>query len=292
MSIEPMEKSTTDKSVTVTKGHNQINRRKFLLRGAATLLAGSSYAYFESGWARIRQQAVSVPNLPDAFKGKTVALLTDIHHGRFISLNYIERIVGITNGLKPDAILLAGDYVHRHHKYIEPCFDVLGNLRAPLGVFGVMGNHDHWEGLKASKIAMKKNGIEELTNSGVWIEESGQRLRIAGVDDLWEGKQQLPSALKDTQQDESVILLCHNPDYVEQITDHRVGLVLSGHTHGGQIVVPLYGAPRVPSRYGQKYLHGLVKTEYTKVFVSRGIGTVMLPFRFYCRPEIVLLTVT
>ncbi len=200
--------------------------------------------------------------------------------------------IGLSNSLSPDVVLLGGDYVHRDRQYIRPCFEALSSLKSPRGIYGILGNHDHWEGAEATRQAMRTSGIVEMTNSGVWIEQSGARLRLSGVGDLWEDVQDLDHALADTQQSETAILLSHNPDFVESITDRRVGLVLSGHTHGGQIVLPIVGAPRVPSRYGQKYLHGLVKTPYTQVFVTRGLGTVTPPLRFCCRPEISLITIT
>ncbi len=221
----------------------------------------------------------------------TIALLTDIHHGPFISLEHVRKLVATTNSLKPDLILLAGDYVHRDKKYISPCFAQLGKLRSRWGVMGVLGNHDHWESAPRTKQSMSEHGIIELTNQGVWLEANSQRLRVAGVGDLWEDRQDLELALHDTTDQESALLLSHNPDYVEHLVDPRVGLVLSGHTHGGQVVLPIVGAPRVPSRYGQKYLSGLIKTEHTQVFVSRGLGTVFPPVRFACRPEIALLTI-
>lgn len=137
---------------------------------------------------------------------------------------------------------------------------------------------------------MQANEIVEMTNSGVWLERRGARLRLSGVGDFWEDVQDLDQALGDTEPSETAILLSHNPDFVENLTDRRVGLVLSGHTHGGQVVLPIVGAPRVPSSYGQKYLHGLVKTPHTQVFVTRGLGTVTLPVRFCCRPEVMLIT--
>jgi hypothetical protein len=158
-------------------------------------------------------------------------------------------------------------------------------------MYGVLGNHDHWEGAEETREAMKANKIVEMTNSGVWIERNGARLRLAGVGDFMEDVQNLDYALADTRATETAILLSHNPDFVESITDRRVGLVLSGHTHGGQIVLPIVGAPKVPSRYGQKYLHGLIKTPYTQVYVTRGLGTVTPPLRFCCRPELTLITI-
>jgi len=271
-------------------------RRVFLKRCLAGTVgigtAGLGYSLFEAGWIRVHSTTVRVPRLPPPFSGTTLALLADIHHGPFTSLEYVQGLVQLTNSLSPDLIMLAGDYIHRDGQYIEPCIKALANLKSPNGVYGVLGNHDHWHGAQATSRAMKAGGIVEMTNSGVWIERDGVRLRLSGVGDLWEDVQDLDRALADTRQSETAILLSHNPDFVERITDPRVGLVLSGHTHGGQIVLPFVGAPRVPSRYGQKYLHGLVQTPHTQVFVTRGLGTVTPPLRFCCRPEITLITIT
>jgi predicted MPP superfamily phosphohydrolase len=137
---------------------------------------------------------------------------------------------------------------------------------------------------------MRKARIAEITNTGYWFMLHGKRLRVAGVDDLWEGTQDLNSALFDARTDDACILLSHNPDYVETLADARVGLVLSGHTHGGQVVLPGPYAPFIPSKYGTKYLHGLVKTDFTQVYVSRGLATVGPPIRIGAPPEISLLT--
>ena len=129
-----------------------------------------------------------------------------------------------------------------------------------------------------------------MNNTGIWLERGRERLRIYGIGDLWTDRQDLASALGDATDRDAVILLSHNPDFAEEIKDPRVGLVLSGHTHGGQIVLPAIGAPIVPSRYGQKYLYGLVKGPSCQVFVTRGVGTSTPPVRFLCRPEVVLIT--
>jgi predicted MPP superfamily phosphohydrolase len=276
-----------------TKGKEAMNRRTFLKWAAgATLgvpLAGLGYASLEPYWIRVTRLTVALPRLPAAFVGKTVALLTDPHHGPFNSLPFIRSIVDRTNALAPDLIALGGDFIHGHGRpFIKPCLQALGQLRAPLGVFAVAGNHDHWHGVQAVRHAIRDNGIVDVTNVGHWIQLGGSRLRIGGVDDFWEGTQDLDSALGDAADDDACLLLCHNPDYVETLTDPRVGLVLSGHMHGGQIVIPGVG-PCIPSRYGLKYLQGLVRTRYTQVFVSRGLGTVAAPLRFRARPEINLL---
>ena len=141
-----------------------------------------------------------------------------------------------------------------------------------------------------SRQALDDTRISLADNTGFWIEKGGARLRICGVGDLWTDRQNLPAALGDATERDAVILLSHNPDFAETLEDRRVGLILSGHTHGGQVVLPGFGAPIVPSRYGQKYLHGLVQGPRSQVFISRGVGTVTPPVRFFCRPEIVLIT--
>jgi predicted MPP superfamily phosphohydrolase len=228
--------------------------------------------------------------LPKAFDGLRVAFLTDIHHGPFVGLDFVRGVVRTTLNLDPDLVLLGGDYSSNEAKYVAPCFEVLAGLRAPLGVFGVLGNHDHWHGLDETKAGMKAAGIIELTNSGVWLARGGSLFRLAGVDDLWRGRPDVAAAVGDATSADACVLLSHNPDVAETLRDPRVGLMLSGHTHGGQVVVPGYGAPIVPSRYGQKYLKGLVEAPVTKVYVSRGLGTVSPPMRFGSRPELTLVT--
>ncbi len=137
---------------------------------------------------------------------------------------------------------------------------------------------------------IREFGIQDVANTGCWLHCGASRLRLAGVDDLWHGQPDVQAALGDATLEDATILLCHNPDYAETLTDPRVRLMLSGHMHGGQIYLPGYGAPWIPSRYGQKYLHGLVQAPVTQVFVSRGLGVVALPFRFAAPPEINLLT--
>jgi predicted MPP superfamily phosphohydrolase len=273
-----------------------MNRRAFLKRTAACLgglsVLGGGYGLAEAAAVCVSRRAVAVPRLPEPFAGKTVALLTDLHHGPFNSLDFIRAVVARTNELRPDLIALGGDYVQQYPRsYARPCFEALRELTAPLGVYAVPGNHDHYWGAVAEvHAAMRDNGIHDLTNTGRWIEQDGRRLWIAGVDDLWHGGPDLEAALGEAAAGDACLLLCHNPDFVETIRDRRVGLVLSGHMHGGQVRLPGLGAPWIPSRYGQKYLAGLVRTEWTQVFVSRGLGTVGVPFRLGSPPEINLLT--
>jgi uncharacterized protein len=270
------------------------NRRRFLKRAGAIALgavtAGGTYPFLEAKWCRVAEHTIVLPNLPTAFRGTRVALLTDIHHGPFVPLVYIRHVVELTNSLKPDLVLLGGDYVSRSSRYIWPCIETLAGLEARLGRFAVLGNHDHWESAPASNRALARANITQTDNTGFWVEQDGARLRICGVGDLWCDRQFPAPALGNATDADAVIMLSHNPDFAERLHDRRVGLILSGHTHGGQVVVPGYGAPIVPSQFGQKYLHGLVQGPACQVFVSRGVGTVSPPVRFFCPPEVVLLT--
>jgi predicted MPP superfamily phosphohydrolase len=278
-----------------------MDRRKFLrLGGLATLSSvitgGLVYPFLEAKWCQVVRHAIRLPNLPRPFQGTTIALLADVHHGPFVPMAYVQHVVAMTNSLRPDIVALVGDYVHRHAVYIGPAITELGTLNATVGRFAVRGNHDnenyhgHDDFRLLSQEALADAKIPDLNNQGIWLERRGSRMRICGVGDLWTDRQDLEAALGDAAENDAVLLLSHNPDFVETITDRRVGLVLSGHTHGGQIMMPGLGAPIVPSRYGQKYLHGLVQGPCCRVFVSRGVGTISPPIRFLCRPEIVLIT--
>ena len=267
-----------------------MNRRTFLRTTLATApVFAAGYGLFEAGWVKIDRQTLPLARLPQSFVGTKIAFLTDIHHGPFTTIDYVTSVVRTTLSLQPDLILLGGDYSLRDAKYIRPCLDVLASLHAPMGVYGVLGNHDYWHGIEETKEGLASARIEELTNRGVWLTRGSSRFRLAGIDDMWGGMPDLKPALGDAKDDDACLLVSHNPDYTERLRDQRVGLVLSGHTHGGQVVFP-GGAPIVPSHYGQKYLHGLVHAPETLVYVSRGLGTIGVPVRFCSRPEINLIT--
>jgi predicted MPP superfamily phosphohydrolase len=271
-----------------------MNRRQFfrttLTAAAVSPAVAAGYGLFEASWVKIDRQTLPLPRLPKSFVGTTIAFLTDLHHGPFTTLDYVASVVRTTLCLRPDLILLGGDYSLFDASYIRPCLDVLSALKAPMGVFGVLGNHDYWHGVTETREGMVAAKITELTNRGVWLSRGSDRFRLAGVDDLWCGQIKLEDALGDARRDDACLLLSHNPDYCEHLREERVGLVLSGHTHGGQVVFPVLGAPFVPSHYGQKYLHGLVQAPQTLVYVSRGLGTSGVPIRIASRPEINLIT--
>ena len=282
-----------------------MSRRRFLQRFALAGLfsggVGAAYALREAKVCRVERLTLAPCNLPAAFDGTTLAFVTDTHHGPGVGLSYLEEVVAMTNALRPDIVALGGDYVQRarfhhlqrrgsHRHYIAPGVGVLGGLRAPLGRFAVLGNHDRRESTLLTRRALAANRFVELTNTGVWLERGGARLWLCGVDDWATGRPDLRAALGDTRPGDACLLLSHNPDIVERIRDPRVDLVLSGHTHGGQVVLPLVGAPFTASRYGQKYVHGLVQGPSARVYVSRGVGTIGPPVRFGAPPEVTFIT--
>jgi predicted MPP superfamily phosphohydrolase len=255
--------------------------------GATAALGG--YSLLEAKWCQVNRHRIPVAGLPAGFAGFAIALLSDVHHGPFVPLAYVEHVVSLANALHPDLVCLAGDFVHHGARYIEPVWEVLRELRGAEGVVAVLGNHDHWEGASATRRALAAARVTELHNGGEWLRRGGARLRIAGVGDLLEDVQDVAGAVGDATVDDATVLLCHEPDLAEGLNDPRVKLQLSGHTHGGQVCLPGYGPLVVPSRYGTKYARGLVQGRVAPVFVTCGVGTITPPVRLCCRPEVALL---
>jgi uncharacterized protein len=258
----------------------------WLLLGALLLL---TYAYLETYWVEVKEITVTSGDLPQEFSGTKAVFLTDIHRGPFFSQKRLEKLIAKVNRLRPDLILFGGDYVHRSPEYIPPCLTALGKLHAPLGKFGVLGNHDHWEDAALTRQYAAKAGISLLDNGAVWIYQKGARIRLGGVGDLLRDIPDSRPALQELQAKDFAILLSHNPDYIETIRDKRLDLLLSGHSHGGQITLFGWWAPISNSYYGEKYRTGLVQTPYTKAVISNGIGTITPPLRFFARPQIVVV---
>jgi hypothetical protein len=276
------------------------NRRTFLRRSLrwgvrASVVGAAGYAFGNTWCIEVRRQTIALPNLPPAFEGKTIAVLADFHHGPFVGVSFIRGAADLAQSLAPDAIALVGDFGHGQQHLDErlpPCLDALSALHAPLGVFAVPGNHDIAKVGNAYDRAIRNTPLTDLTNRAVRVTIGAESLWFAGVDDLWYGNPDLRAALDGVPERAAVVLLSHNPDFAESDPDPRVGLMLSGHTHGGQVYLPIVGAPWVPSRFGEKYVAGLVQGPATQVYVTRGIGETGVPLRLNCPPEINLLTLT
>ena len=257
-----------------------------LIGALVTLLYAS---VIEPRWLIVREVEILDSDIPPSFDGKRIAFLTDMHHGPYFSLRRVKSLVDRTNALQPDLILMGGDYVYLGAQYIGPCFAELARLDAPCGKFGVLGNHDHWNDARLTRQGMRAAGITVLDNRAEWIAVGEERIRVGGVGDLWEDSQHLSATTSGVKDEDLAILLSHNPDYVESIHTAAVDLVLSGHTHGGQVTVFGLWAPITNSDFGQKYRSGVVRTPSTTAIVSNGVGTVTPPLRFGARPEIILI---
>ncbi len=248
-----------------------------------------AYMMAESRWIKTTTYQISSSDLPPAFDNKKIVFISDIHHGPFLDIHRVEKLVRKINVIQPDMIALGGDYVHRDKKFIVPVFDAFKGLHAPLGVFGVLGNHDHWEGTMATKNQFKKCGFTLCDNTSLWIKCARDSIKIGGVGDLWEDTQIVKNTTHNVQKSDFAILISHNPDFLEEIGDAPLDLILCGHTHGGQVTFFGLWAPLLPSRFGQKYRYGRQKSNNVDVIITSGVGTITPPLRFFCRPEVVVI---
>ena len=235
----------------------------------------------------IEHHQIYLKRLPPAFDGFRIVQLSDIHHSPFTSRAQIERAVDTANRLQPDIVALTGDYISKERRYAAPCAELLGKLRARHGVFAVLGNHDHWTDAPLITDLFRAERMTVLVNQGMRFELKGAAFWLAGVDDTMVGLEDLPLALAGSREDELKLLLAHNPIILRRAARAGVDLVLSGHTHGGQVSLrserSLAGRPR------RRLLRGLAHQGETQIYVTRGLGTVVLPVRFGCPPEVSLL---
>ncbi len=237
----------------------------------------------------LTHQPVVLERLPADFSGLRVAHLSDIHHGLYTKLEEVERAVELVNRMEPDLVALTGDFVSNSPNYIRPVARALGKLRAKEGVFAVLGNHDYRVGAECVSAALEANGVEVLRNRHVTLARNGSRLTLAGVDDLRYNADDLRRALRGAAPDAPTILLCHNPAVLPLAAARGIDLVLAGHTHGGQVDAPRLRA--LLSAHGVRlpWAHGLDRVGETQIYISRGIGTVLVPVRLRCPAEIPVL---
>ena len=268
--------------------------------GSAALLGSAGIATGGVGLANARSFVVSrhVLPLPGLRAPLRLAQLTDLHYGPLYGIEEVRRWVSAAMNACPDLIVVTGDFVDRwvSPQHLNALLTELAVLRAPLGVYGVPGNHDYalpvYEGLsreawlRSFRAALGTAGITLLVNEGRQVRSD---LWLCGVDDLWKGAPDIGASLGGANPNEAVILLSHNPDLLPKVP-RRVGLTLCGHTHGGQVRLPLIGALHVPSKYGNRFSQGFSHLATTG-FVSRGLGTTGPPARLNCPAEVVLLNV-
>lgn len=278
-----------------TQAPKRYSRRAFL-RATRNVLAGtalasvSSYAYgtqLELNWLKVTRVTVPIHNLPAAAEGFRIAQLTDLHLRPVTTLENIRAAVALANSLKPDLTVLTGDYVTDRAEDIDELAPVLGQLNARHGVFAALGNHDLWTNAEVVRGSLERAGVPVLVNSGFALPVG---VYVAGVDDAWSGQPDLYAALAGNTAHQPTVLLAHEPDFVDDFSqDTRVALQLSGHTHGGQIRLPGWGALALPA-YGQKYDYGLFRVRQSWLYTSSGIGSAFFGVRLNCRPEVAELT--
>jgi predicted MPP superfamily phosphohydrolase len=235
----------------------------------------------------VEHHQIRLRRLPRELDGFRIVQLSDIHHSPFTSRDQIERAVETANNLQPDIVALTGDYVSKERAFAAPCAELLGTLRARHGVYAVLGNHDHWTDAALITDLFRAEGITMLVNQGMRFEKQGAAFWLAGVDDTMVGLEDLSLALAGSRDDELKLLLAHNPIILRRAARAGVDLVLSGHTHGGQVS---WRSERSASgRPRRRLLKGLARQGETQIYVTRGLGTVVLPVRFGCPPEVSLL---
>ena len=277
-----------------------INRRKFIrLAGAATVgaLAADS-VLVEPMRPRLERQEIFLPRWPSRLDGFTIALLSDFHYDPIFSIHPIRSAVKMVNKLGPDLVALAGDFITSPMfgnsasgaAAAEPCAQLLQPLRAPHGVWAVLGNHDEDADPPRVIGALDAVEIRVLRNEAIPIERDGDRCWLAGIKDVLVRRgADLPSALRPIPSGEPVVLLAHEPDYADYVARYPVDLQLSGHSHGGQIRLPWLRPLYLPP-LARKYYQGMYKVRNLTLYTSRGLGTIRLPVRLNCAPEVTLIT--
>lgn len=246
----------------------------------------AKHAIDEANSLSLERVEVRLPRLPKKLDGFKIIHLSDIHHSPFTGLSHIERAIKISNRLRPDMFILTGDYVSHETDYIKPVARVLGNLQAEFGVHACLGNHDHWTDPEMVASSLRDAGINVLINEGQRFEARGASFWLAGVDDHTVGKTDLPAAVKGSFPDEMKLLLAHNPIIFRHAVRNGIDLTLSGHTHGGQVRIRETGRRFIRRR---KLSAGLHQRKDSQIYITRGIGTVVLPVRYQCPPEISML---
>jgi predicted MPP superfamily phosphohydrolase len=270
-----------------------LTRRQFLKSAFGFGILGLTAAYpviLERYIILTNYYRVAVPNLPKEFSGFRIVHLTDLHYGFLVPLAIIEEVVARANRLQPDIIVCTGDYVHERNstRQIDLVWPVLGKLAAPSGVYSILGNHDHWADTGRSEYWLNRTG-QDLRHKSVRLEREGKRVWMAGAGDFLEDHRNLDGLLGDVPAGACRILLAHNPDTVDTSYSSRIDLTIAGHTHGGQVVIPLLGPPVLPV-LNKAYTSGLTHSlRGNKVFISKGIGWTHVPVRFNCYPEIAVL---
>jgi predicted MPP superfamily phosphohydrolase len=275
----------------------RITRRRFLRRaGWSTFGFVGAFAglaeFGERNWPQVKRVRVKLAGLPPALEGLRICQISDLHRGPLVRELHLDRAVTVANRLQPDVTAVTGDFVSDSAVYAESCARSLSRLRARYGTYGVLGNHDYWtEDPEQISDLLTRAGLRMLTNESARLVHQGQPWHLCGADDMWSGKPDLGAALADVPDDAFRVLLAHEPDLADEAARLGVPLQLSGHSHGGQVLIPGL-RPLILPKYGQKYPIGVqrVAGTSTQVYTNVGIGVIAVPIRINCPPEVTLLT--
>ncbi|HET6933999.1 MAG TPA: metallophosphoesterase [Candidatus Angelobacter sp.] len=276
-----------------------ISRRSFLKAAGAACIGVPLYASEVSRHEiSIERHTIRINRLPEPFHGLKIVQISDFHYAEFTEPYFLRDMVDHVNRLKPDAVFLNGDFVTdgyvfshaRNRQFAYSCAEILNGIHCPVR-YSVLGNHDSTFAEAAVMDALKINGLNLLDNRYEPLERDGRRLWIGGTGDAIWRKMRLDDAIPPTSRkdNEPLILMVHEPDVLPLVARRKADLLLSGHTHGGQVRFPFLPAMHLPP-LGRKYVEGLLRLGPTQLYVNRGVGTVGLPFRFNCPPEIAVLT--
>lgn len=247
----------------------------------------------EPDWIEVKDVRLTLPRLPRAFHGYKLVQISDLHAGKFMPDERLDKIVDLVNAQEPDLIAMTGDFVTRVYRGApKDIIPAMSSLRAKDGVVAILGNHDYWgaKGPDLMRQVIAASGLIDLNNKVHTLERDGERLHVAGIDSVREGNNRLDLVLKELPRDGAAILLAHEPDFADVAArTRRFDLQISGHAHGGQVVIPGIGSPALPV-LGRKYWRGHYMVEDMHLYVNRGLGMVRLPVRFLARPEITVYT--
>lgn len=288
----------------VPSDKGKLSRRDFLklLKAGVVSLGlvaagGAGWSYLvEPGWVQFENVTLNLPRLSSNFHGTRVLQVSDIHMGGWMNSERLQHAADLILEQNPDLLLLTGDFLIGHgfdsnsEQRLQELIDILAPLAKSITSFAVLGNHDYWTNADAVREMLKQSGITDLTNSVFTFSDSGQHLHICGVDDIWEGDVRLNEVVSRLSREGTAILLAHEPDFAdESAATGRFDLQVSGHSHGGQVVIPFYGPPVLPY-LGRKYHNGLYRIGEMLQYTNRGLGMIDPPVRFNCPPEITVFT--
>ncbi|MBM4166216.1 MAG: metallophosphoesterase [Ignavibacteria bacterium] len=275
-----------------------VSRRKFLQQGMISLagvsFAGTAYGAFVRDDFEITYQTITIKNLPPQFQNFTISLISDIHSSVFMPKRDMQKYVTAVNELKSDITFVTGDFVNSQVEEVYPFAEAFVDLKAPFGVYGCLGNHDFFSDVETVAKEVEQCGIKLLRDETIALEKNGEKIFLLGVDDFGNrqtANERFPKLVAKTENNIPRILLCHRPYFFEQAKNASIDLTLSGHTHGGQVVFAKFGQMAItPALVASPYVGGLYKNDNAQMYVSRGIGTVAIPIRINCPPEITKIT--